>query len=206
MVSGAIKGAFPATATKPQNMTKACLALENEPQNAARPGDRSLRVLIPRVLPVLYEIRNNRGVGHVGGDVDANHMDAEAVQGMASWLMAELVRIFHDVTTEEAQRTVDALVERKIPIIWDFGEKKRVLDPTMSAKNQTLLLLYHSTSWVLVRDLIDWIEYSNASVFRGKVLMPLHKGRVIEFDAARGRARISPSGAKQVEEELLPRP
>jgi len=60
-------------------------------------------VLIPRLLPVLYEIRNNRGVGHVGGDVDPNHMDAEAVQAMASWVMAELVRIFHGVKTEEAR-------------------------------------------------------------------------------------------------------
>ncbi len=33
--------------------------------------------------------------------------------------------------------------------------------------------------------------------------MPLHKGRLIEFDAKHGRARISPRGAKEVEEKLL---
>jgi len=33
--------------------------------------------------------------------------------------------------------------------------------------------------------------------------MPLHKGRLIEFDAKQGRVQISPRGAKEVEEKLL---
>ncbi|UPJ48688.1 hypothetical protein IVB30_37640 [Bradyrhizobium sp. 200] len=203
IVDGALKGSFPANASKPTNMLAACQALEKQPADPNRVGDRSLRVLIPRLLPVLYEIRNNRGVGHVGGDVDPNHMDAEAVQAMASWVMAELVRIFHGVKTEEAQETVDALVERKSPIIWAVGETKRVLDSKMSAKIQVLVLLQHSTGWVSATDLLKWVEYSNASMFRSKVLRPLHKDRLIEFDDKNLRASISPLGARKVEEELL---
>jgi hypothetical protein len=85
IISGAIKGSFPAKASKPGDMLSASRALEKETPDPNRVGDRSLRILIPRVLPVLYEIRNNRGVGHLGGDVDPNHMDAEAVQAMATW-------------------------------------------------------------------------------------------------------------------------
>jgi len=203
IIDGAVKGTFPAKASKPGNMLAACRALEIEPADANRVGDRSLRLLIPRVLPVLYEIRNNRGVGHVGGDVDANHMDAEAVQAMASWVLAELVRIFHRVTTKDAQEAVDALIERKTPAIWDVEGVKRVLDPDMSAKNQVLMFLHHSMGWISVTDLFKWVEYSNASMFRSSVLKPMHKGRLIEFDAKQDRARISPSGTKQVEENLL---
>jgi hypothetical protein len=206
IINGAVKGNFPATASKPNDMVSACRALENEPADANRVGDRSLRVLIPRALPMLYEIRNNRGVGHVGGDVDANHMDAEAVQAMASWVMAELVRIFHSVTTQEAQDTIDALVERKSPAIWEVEGVKRVLNPKMGAKDQVLILLHHSTGWVPTNDLLKWVEYSNASMFRSSVLMPLHKARLIEFDGNRGLARISPRGAKLVEESLLRAP
>jgi hypothetical protein len=202
VIDGAVKGSFPARATKPARMLDACQALEKMPANAGRVGDRSLRVLIPRVLPVLYEVRNNRGVGHLGGDVDANHMDAEAVQAMASWVMAELVRIFHGVTTEAAQEAVDALVERKTPLIWEVGNVRRVLDPGMSAKNQVLTFLHHNTGWVSATDLFNWVEYSNASVFRSSVLKPLHKARLIEFDAKKDRARISPLGAKDVEQKL----
>jgi len=152
---------------------------------------------------VLYEIRNNRGVGHVGGDVDPNHMDAEAIQGMASWLMAELVRIFHGATIKEAQETVDALVERKSPLIWEVGGGKRVLDPKMTAKNQVLMLLHHSADWVSGSDLLKWVEYSSPSMFRSSVLQALHKARLIEFDADKALARISPLGAKTVEDDLL---
>ncbi|HEY1934903.1 MAG TPA: hypothetical protein VGG99_23100 [Acetobacteraceae bacterium] len=130
-------------------------------------------------------------------------MDAEAVQAMASWVTAELIRIFHGVGTEEAQQTVDALVERKTPMIWELEEVKRVLVPGMSAKNQVLMFLHHSSAWVPITDLSKWIEYSNASMFRNSVLKPLHKSRFIEFDAVRRRARISPRGAKHVGENLL---
>jgi hypothetical protein len=190
IIDGALKGTFPAKASKPTNMLASCQALEQVPANPARAGDRSLRVLIPRMLPVLYEVRNNRGVGHVGGDVDPNHMDAEAVQSMASWVMAELVRIFHKVPTRGAQDAVDALVERKTPDIWEVEGVKRVLDPKMTAKNQVLMLLHnHSTAWATATDLLTWVEYSNGSAFRRSVLTPLHKERLIEFDSKQDRAR-----------------
>lgn len=47
-------------------MVDACERLEQAP---ASKFPRSVRIQIPRVLIAFYEIRNNRGVGHVGGDV-----------------------------------------------------------------------------------------------------------------------------------------
>ena len=76
ILDGHAKGAYAAKPSKPSNFVDACKKLEN---NAGVP--RSFQILIPRTLPSLYEIRNNRGVGHVGGDVDPNHMDALAVRG-----------------------------------------------------------------------------------------------------------------------------
>src|SRR4051812_18445095 len=66
IINGAVKGSFPMKASKPSNMMLACQTIEREPADPNRVGDRSLRLLIPRLLPVLYEIRNNRGVGHLG--------------------------------------------------------------------------------------------------------------------------------------------
>src|SRR4051812_35882686 len=48
IISGAIKGSFPTRSSKPSNMLAACQALEKEPADPNRVGDRSLRVLIPR--------------------------------------------------------------------------------------------------------------------------------------------------------------
>ena len=99
-------------------MVSACRALENQPAAPSRVGDRSLRILIPRMLVALYEIRSNRGVGHAGGDVEPNFMDATAVQAMARWVVAELIRIFHQASTDDAQAAVDAIVERNLTPVW----------------------------------------------------------------------------------------
>lgn len=202
IVEGTIVGALPPKAKKPPRMADACRALENKPATTL-PGDRSLRVHIPRALVFLYDIRNQRGVGHVGGDVDPNAMDASSVVALASWVMAELVRIFHGVSTNEAQDTVEALVERKTPLIWEVEDIKRVMAPGMPAKDQVLVLLHHGTGWVSAADLCSWVEYSNPSVFRKKVLAGLHKARAIEFETTGDRARISPLGAAEVEQRLL---
>jgi hypothetical protein len=203
ILDGAIKGRFAANPTKPRNMADACRALEGLPADPNRVGDRSLRILIPRALPVLYEIRNNRGVGHVGGDVDANQLDATAVEAMASWVMAELVRVFHGVTTKEAQEVVEALIERTTPLIWEVEGVKRVQDATMSAKDQTLLLLHQSAGWVDSDALLAWVGYSNPSRFRSGVLSALHRERLIEYDQGDRRARISPLGSQEVERRIL---
>ncbi|HVV79312.1 MAG TPA: hypothetical protein VHD59_06825 [Pseudolabrys sp.] len=205
VVNGALSGKFPAKPSKPKDMVSACRALENVPPDANRVGDRSLRILIPRLLPALYEIRNNRGVGHIGGDVDPNLLDATAVYAMASWTLAELVRVFHGVSTEEAQASVDALMERKHPLIWDVADIKikRVLDPSMPTSDQTLVLLHQNPSWVPEEDLAKWIGYSSVSMYRTRTLEPLHTKRLIEYDKAQRRARISPIGSQEVETRIL---
>src|SRR5262249_11793590 len=84
VIAGAISGSFASSPSKPSNMVQACRDLEGLPASSTRVGDRSLRILIPRFLPAIYDIRNNRGVGHVGGDVNPNFLDATAVYGMTS--------------------------------------------------------------------------------------------------------------------------
>lgn len=203
IIDGVLKGAFAARPSKPANMVDSCRSLEKIQPSASRVGDRSLRVLIPRMLTALYEIRNNRNVGHVGGDVDPNYLDATAVLSMSSWVVAELVRVFHNVSTQEAQESVDALIERKLPVIWEVGSVRRVLDSEMSAREQALLLLYQKPGWVNEKDLANWVEYSSLAMFRTRVLRPLHTARFIEHDNCSGTVKISPKGAREVEERIL---
>ena len=203
IVEGAIAGKFSEKPSKPKDMVQACRALEGLPADSNRVGDRSLRILIPRALLPLYEIRNNRGVGHVGGDVNPNLLDATAVYGTASWVIAELIRIFHGVSTEDAQVAVDALSERKVPLVWKIDDIRRIQDAEMSTSDQALLLLHATPGWVSERELAGWVDYSSVSMFRTRVLEPLHKARLIEYDRAKARAHISPLGSKGVEEKLV---
>ncbi|MBI5040140.1 MAG: hypothetical protein HZB57_02730 [Gammaproteobacteria bacterium] len=199
VLRGYVDGKFPAKAKKPRNMADACKALEAADSNIF---PRSVRIQIPRMIVALYEVRNNRGVGHVGGDVDPNHMDARYVLESAKWVMAELVRIFHDLDPRAATETVDGLVDRTVPVVWEVGERKRVLNAELSKKKQTLLLLYSTKSPISVSDLLSWVEHSSLSAFRRDVLWPAHHARLIEYDSENGIVFLSPAGIAYVEENL----
>lgn len=199
ILQGHTNGQFPKRSTKPRNMVDACRSLESAPSSFPR----SVRIQIPRMIVALYEIRNNRGVGHVGGDVDPNHMDATCVVEMSKWVLSELVRVFHDVSTEEATAAVDALVERTVPTVWKVGENLRVLNPRMSMRDKTLLLLYHRRGPVVEEDLRQWVEHSNPSVYRRDVLRKAHKAKWLEYDAGKKTVEISPLGIAFVEDHLL---
>lgn len=171
ILSGYITGTYPQKSTKPRNMVDSCNSLAKAPSTFPR----SMRIQIPRMLIALYEVRNNRGVGHVGGDVDPNRMDATLVLYMAKWIMAELVRVFHNLTTEQASKVVDSLIERETPYIWKVNDKKRVLKEGLSMKEKTLLLLYSENQPLSESDLVSWLEHSNAAVYKRDVLIPEHK-------------------------------
>lgn len=183
--------------TKPTNFLQACRHLEN---NSGVP--RSFQILIPRILPALYEIRNNRGVGHVGGDVDPNHMDSTVVLSTANWIMAELVRVFHQLPTSEAQEVVDQLAERRIPIVWQIGDIKRVLNPKLRITDQILLLISSCVAGCSTDELLTWTEYNNHTYFK-TLLQHLHSKRFVELAADGSSVRMLPPGAKHVEENLI---
>jgi hypothetical protein len=200
ILKGYADGKYPTKAAKPKNMVLASQQLETE----AAAAPRSIRIQIPRMLIALYEIRNNRNVGHVGGDVDPNHMDAVCVLQMAKWIVAELVRVLHNVSTEEATAIVDGLADRETPLIWEVNGKKRVMSTRLSMRAKALLLLHVSNGPVAEADLVSWIEHSNGSAFRRDVLRPAHKERMVEYDADARTVQISPPGIAYVEEDLLP--
>lgn len=164
----------------------------------------ALRQVVPRALVFIYTVRNKRGVGHVGGDVDANIIDAATLSRTCDWVICELVRVFHGLSLEEAQDIVDGISNRHLPDIWHVAGKKRVLRQGLTAKQQVLLLCYQEpAAAVLAEDLCDWIEYSNLSVFRAKVLQPLHTSRLVEFDRGSDSVTLSPTGVQLVENEIL---
>ncbi len=199
ILRGHVERKMPAKPQKPKNMLEACQALE---QADSKLFPRAIRIQIPRMLIALYEIRNNRGVGHVGGDVDPNHMDSLLVVEMAKWVMADLVRVFHGLDTARATKVVEGLVERTIPTVWEVGGRRRVLRPELSKRNQTLLLLHSVNGAVSHMELQGWVEYANSTVYRRDVLGPLHRERLIEYSEASGEVRISPKGIAYVEENL----
>jgi len=193
-------GSYPARASKPGDLISACDKLKTTPKAA---GPDSARVTIPRILIGLYQVRNQRGVAHVGGVVDANHMDATYVLHACQWVMAELVRMFHDTDVGTATAIVDSLVDRTLPVVWHVGEVRRLLSDGLSDRESVLLLLYSEAKGLTDRQLAEFIE-KRVDNLRTRVLRPLHSERLIEFRNPGDTAVISPKGERYVDERLLP--
>jgi hypothetical protein len=189
ILEGYASKSYAPSPAKPVDFAGACRKLE---QNLAAP--RSFRFSIPRLLTALYEVRNNRGVGHVSGEINSNHMDATFVITSCNWVMAELVRVYHNLTTDRAQRLVDNLVERRIPLVWQGEDMRRVLDPGMKLREQVLVLMATAAGSISVLDLLKWTDYENTSYFK-KMLRELHAERLIELSETDGLVVILPPGS-----------
>lgn len=196
IIDGYSSGSYQPSPAKPRNFLVACRSLEN---NSSIP--RSFQILIPRLLPALYEIRNNRNVGHIGGDIDPDHMDSSAVVSISSWILAELIRVFHGVSTEEAQKLVDLIVERRYQIVWKSDDMRRVLKPDLPLKDQILILLGSCATKVHADNLFVWTDYDNRSYFN-RILRKLHTHRLLEFNVATGEIELLPPGYDEVSEIL----
>ncbi len=193
-----LTGSYVPFGDKIKNLTDECLRLERLPAAA---GHESFRVLIPRALNFSYTLRNKRDVGHVGGDVNANEIDAATAVRLMDWCLSELIRVTLAIPLEEAQAVLDAIAERQIPLVWAVpGGRKRVLDPSLSQADQALVLMYEDVETaVLVEDLADWVGARRLDHFKERIVRPLHKKALIHFDSETQTVILSPTGAAAAE-------
>jgi len=118
----------------------------------------SLRIQIPRTLQVIYDIRNKRDIGHVGGDVDANFSDATLSLVSCNWVLTEFIRIYYtsDITT--AQNIVNSIVKIRIPLIQDFNGFLKILKPDLKLPSKILAFLYYRGSeGAEITELNEWL-------------------------------------------------
>jgi hypothetical protein len=173
--------------------------LKDLEQTPASQADDSYRVHIPRALRPIYDFRNKRDVAHLGAGVSPNFTDASLVVGVASWVVAEIVRLGHKCDIATAQRIVDGLVQRRVPLLWAEGDIVRVLKPALSPSDKTLVILYRfHPEWVSDKDLSRWLDYNNITNYRKRVLDVLHRKALIHHTG--DRSKILPPGMKYVED------
>ena len=126
----------------------------------------SVRIHIPRILRAVYDIRSKRGVAHKG-EINPNLMDATFVVSACDWVMAELVRLYLVGDPSETQKIIDSIVERKVPIIEEFGDELKVLNPELPVADKILLILYRKhPNYVSTDDLRKWIKTQSSYINR----------------------------------------
>jgi hypothetical protein len=162
-------------------------------------GDESFRTLIPRILKSIYNVRNKRGIGHLGL-ISANEMDSTLILYNTKWVLAEFVRLATGTNPNYTQKMINSIVERRIGVLWKNGGVQRILANKMTAKDQVLVLLFDSSPRN-DSELQSIIEYKNSSEFR-KILKNLHVLRLIEFTNT-NQCLITPKGLPVAEKIIL---
>lgn len=167
-------------------------------------GNESVRVIIPRALVFIYTLRNKRGIGHIGGEIEANSIDIGTIVKSIDWVMCELIRLYHKLNLSEAQNIIDSLNLKMLPEIWNVNGNRRVIKSGLTFSQKVLILLYNELdNKASIKELFEWTEYSSASMFKSKIILPLHKEKLLEFNSKTLEVVISPKGIATAEEILL---
>lgn len=127
--------------------------------NSPKTFKDSVRLHIPRAIRVVYDIRNSRDAAHLADGIDPNLQDATLVISNIDWILAEFVRLYHNVSANEAQRIIDGLVARSVPAVQDFDGFLKVLNPKLQVSGYVLLLLYErGKEGATFAQLDDWVR------------------------------------------------
>jgi hypothetical protein len=110
---------------------------------SAASAHESLRVHIPRALYSVYAVRNKRDAAHLNDSIDPNLQDATYVVSVLDWVLAEIVRTFHNISPDAAQGVIDDLVTREVPVIEEI-DGQPVISKTLTVKDTILVYLYRA--------------------------------------------------------------
>lgn len=170
---------------------------------AATSARESLRIHIPRALFSVYAIRNKRDAAHLNDGIDANLQDATYVIGVLDWVLAEFVRIYHNVSPAVAQTIIDNLVVREVPVIEEI-DGQPVLSTNLGVSDQILVFLYRTgrDDGLAVAELQRQMRHPDRSNLT-KAVKNLDKKGLVLLHPSSGKAHITSSGMADVETRHL---
>ena len=113
----------------------------------------SLRLLVPRVVSgMMYDLRSKRDAVHVK-EIDPRRIDTFLCISAASWVMAELLRLYHSSDEAAVARCMLALSRTSIPYI-EFIEGETFVGQNVPAAIELLLLLANASPEGMTRKAI----------------------------------------------------
>lgn len=159
----------------------------------------ALRILVPRIaLAMIYDVRSKRGAAHVK-EISPRQIDATLQVSAASWILAELIRLFHVSPERSVERIMQSLTRTTLPLIENVGGDV-IVTSRVSADVEILLLLADAMPNGFTRREIGLrAKCSPPSVTR--VLQKLQEVRFVHLGAD-GRMRLTGTGEAHLSEWL----
>jgi hypothetical protein len=131
-------------------------------------------------------------------------MYAPRVNNM-DWVMAELVRVYHGLTADEAQVVIENLVSKEVPAVEEIDGQPVILKK-LKPRGQALLMLYRvGARGGSLDELADWLRVSRKDHLRDR-LKRLDKETLVLHHPKSGRYYITRMGIDLVEEKGYAQP
>jgi hypothetical protein len=173
-------------------------------ENATAQPD-SIRMHIPRTLRVIYDIRNKRNAAHITDGIDPNLQDATLVTSNMDWVMAELVRLNHGVSANEAQAIIEDLVTKEVPAVQEINGQP-VINKKLQPRDQAMLMLYRAgAAGASLDELAGWLRAARKDHLLTR-LKALDKDKLVLWHPKDHRFYITIPGVRYVEEKKLAQP
>lgn len=158
----------------------------------------AIRIHIPRTLRLIYDIRNRRDAAHLNDNIDPNLQDATLVVNNMDWVMAELVRLFHGVSADAAQRIIEELVTKEVPAIQEIDGQPVIL-ADLKPRDQAMLLLYRAgAKGASLDQLAQSLRVERTDHLKSR-LLALDKQKLVLAHPRTGQFHITAKGVHYVE-------
>lgn len=151
------------------------------------------------IIKIIYLIRNTRSKNHLN-EINPNFYDSTLIVNSCNWVISEMIRNLRSVDEDIRLELILELNERFIPVVFEYGNTKRILDTSLKTEQKVLLLLYSTSKSIEIKTLCNWIEYSNYSRFC-QIIKEMHSSRKIECKD--GSCMLTPIGIKLAEEIII---
>jgi len=156
-----------------------------------------------RVLQTVYKFRNDRGVAHISPIHTANHLDATLIIATVKWLFAEFLRLAWKKERNEVVAIIEAIVQLEHPLIHELDGKPLVLSNELSAPEEILVLLQHSSGGRYTRDELKQYTHTSPAAINTAI------GRLSDSRQVRigdkGDIVITSLGEERVHDIILPK-
>lgn len=200
MLQHATTGKYTALGKSLPTVDKLLATLEN-----ASGATDSIRLHVPRTLKLIYDVRNKRNAAHLGDDIDPNLQDATLVVGSMDWVLAELVRLYHDVSADDTQTIIENLVTKEVPAVQEIAGHPVILKD-LQAREQALLLLYRAgAQGATLDELAAWLRVNRKDHLKSR-LFKLDEQKLVLAHPASDRYYLTSMGYRLVEESGWTKP
>ena len=192
------------TVTHSQLPKELCEKIEDEQNLRPHNLDLKDRHHISRAIGLVYKFRSDRGSVHISPKYTADFMDSMLMVHAGKWIFAEFLRLAWKQDKAVIAETIAQIVQLEYSLIHELDGVPLVLESTVSAPEEILLLLNHAEGHKLSKEELSQQAKNNTSTSLTVAFSRLLKSNEIRITSTAGEVAMTPKGQKRVIEKIIP--